>query len=303
MSIRSLDNVFVSCWSPLRPAGGDPGIDRQQKYFFDGLCFFEWTWPFWTPLTAFDEEAVWFKHQKPRRKVAPFLTPLGAARAALSADWLIIDRWENPSFGSTQLVGTLRSLCTLLWLALQLTFESRLSLLCMHIVGHATESEVHASGKFYSISDPPSPSLSLSFSFSLSLSLSLSVWPDSRKRITSAKHRASERKFAQCSHQVQVSRAPTAGGWFKRKNAELFACNVKLCFVNFERPRTQKQNSDRVWVGLAALGSCQRTLTMSLDNVYLLVDDSTFASTNNKYLEDSLANRLDLRWSAAPALQ
>ena len=42
---------------------------------------------------------------------------------------------------------------------------------------------------------------------------------------------------------------------------------------------------------------------MSLDNVYLLVDDSTFASTNNKYLEDSRANRRDLQWSAAPALQ
>ena len=25
----------------LRPAGGDPEIDRQQKYFFDSLCFFE----------------------------------------------------------------------------------------------------------------------------------------------------------------------------------------------------------------------------------------------------------------------
>ena len=95
----------------LRSAGGDPGIDRQQKYFFDGLCFFEWTWPFWTPLKAFHEEAVWFKQRKTRRKVAPFLTPLGAARAALSADWLKIDRWENPSFdwsGSRQLVGTLR---------------------------------------------------------------------------------------------------------------------------------------------------------------------------------------------------
>ena len=44
---------------------------------------------------------------------------------------------------------------------------------------------------------------------------------------------------------------------------------------------------------------------MSLDNVYFLVDYSTFAiaSTNNKYLEDSRANRRDLQWSAAPALQ
>ena len=85
----------------LRPAGGDPEIDRQQKHFFDCLCFFEWTWPFWTPLKAFREEAVWFKQRKTRRKVAPFLTPLGAARAARSADWLKIDMWENPSFQSS----------------------------------------------------------------------------------------------------------------------------------------------------------------------------------------------------------
>ena len=67
--------------------------------------------------------------------------------------------------------------------------------------------------------------------------------------------------------------------------------------------RTQKQNMTAcgsvwpLWVHV----NC--TLTMSLDDVYLLVDDSIFASTNNKYLEDSRANRRDLQWSAAPALQ
>ena len=25
----------------LRPAGGDPEVNRPKKYFFDGLCFFE----------------------------------------------------------------------------------------------------------------------------------------------------------------------------------------------------------------------------------------------------------------------
>ena len=30
----------------LRPAGGDPRLDHLQKYFFDSLCFLEWTWPF-----------------------------------------------------------------------------------------------------------------------------------------------------------------------------------------------------------------------------------------------------------------
>ena len=63
--------------------------------------------------------------------------------------------------------------------------------------------------------------------------------------------------------------------------------------------RPQKQNSDSVWP-LWAHVNC--TLTISLDNVYLLVDDSTFASTNNKYLEDSRAKRRDLQWSVAPAL-
>ena len=118
----------------------------------------------------------------------------------------------------------------------------------------------------------------------------------------------------------------------QKKKCGAFSCNVKLCswcFVNFERPqtaalgnymlsdatfdlftpcdildvtRTQKQISDSVWVWpLWVQVNC--TLTLSLDNVYLLVDDSTFASTNNKYLEDSRANRRDLQRSAAPALQ
>ena len=114
--VQCPDHFHRVCMRVLRPAGGDPWVDRPQKYFFEGLCFFEWTWPFWTPLKGFREESVWFKLRKRRRKVAPFLTPLGAARAARSADWLKIDKWENPSFdstGSRQLVGTLRYALTL----------------------------------------------------------------------------------------------------------------------------------------------------------------------------------------------
>ena len=108
-----------------------PRSRSSTKYFFDGLCFFEWTWPFWTPLKAFREEAVWFKQRKTRRKVAPFLTPLGAARAARSPDWLKIGMWENPSFDSSrsrQLVGTLR--CALS-LSSHLHFNSSSSLACL----------------------------------------------------------------------------------------------------------------------------------------------------------------------------
>ena len=67
----------------LRPAGGDPGLDHLQKYFFDSLCFLEWTWPFWNPWKTFHEKNVWFKQRKTRRKVVPSLTPFGAARAAV----------------------------------------------------------------------------------------------------------------------------------------------------------------------------------------------------------------------------
>ena len=130
---------------------------------------------------------------------------------------------------------------TLLSLALQLTFESRLSLFCMHIVGHATESEVHASGKFCSISDTPPPPLSLS--------LSLSPCDQIREKESlplNTTIRASKRKFAKCGHQVQVSSAPTASmQWLiQKKICRAFSCNVKLrswCFVNFERPQTRSR--------------------------------------------------------------
>ena len=153
----------------------------NKNIFFDSLCFFEWTWPFWTPLKAFHEEIVRFKQRKTRRKVAPFLTPLGAARAARSADWLKIDMWENPSFdssGSRQLVGTLR--CALS-LSSHLHFYSRSSLACLSFacisLGMLLRAKfTPAVNSVQSLIPPPS------------LSLSLPVWPDSRKKITSAKH-------------------------------------------------------------------------------------------------------------------
>ena len=107
---------------------------------------------------------------------------------------------------------------TLLSLALQLTFGSRLSLLCMHIVRpwYATESEVHANGKFSSMSDPPPPP-----------SLSLSLYDQIREKESlplNTTIRSTKRKFAKCGHQVQVSTAPKASmQWLlQKKNAELF---------------------------------------------------------------------------------
>ena len=39
--LEGLGDDTTLIFGPLRPAGGDPEIDRQQKYFFDSLCFFE----------------------------------------------------------------------------------------------------------------------------------------------------------------------------------------------------------------------------------------------------------------------
>ena len=82
---RSLycEHSRLYCKPSLRPAGGDPGLDHLQKYFFDSLCFLEWTWPFWNPWKTFHGKNVWFKQRKTRRKVVPSLTPFGAARAAV----------------------------------------------------------------------------------------------------------------------------------------------------------------------------------------------------------------------------
>ena len=210
---------------------------------------------------------------------------------------------------------------TLLLLAFQLTFESRLPLLCRHIVGNATGSEVSRQRKvLFNLWPPPPP-------------LSLSVLPDSRKRTTYAKQEnptsipKSKRKFAKCGHKVQVIRAPTASmQWMtqkKKKKSRAFSCNVKLCFVNFERPHTRSRLGQihAEWCNFCSLrvtfsiklGHKNETVTacgfvwllwahvnctssMSLDNVYLLVDDSTVASAKHKCLEDSRTNKRSRRF-------
>ena len=111
------------------------------------------------------------KQRKTRRKVDPFLTPLRRSCDPLSK--LAKNRYVGKPklrlkrIETTGRYATVRFV-TLLLLAFQLTFESRLSLLCRHIVGHATGNEVRASGKFCSISDPLPPPLSLFLSLSLS---------------------------------------------------------------------------------------------------------------------------------------
>ena len=121
-------------------------------------------------------------------------------------------------------------------------------------------------------------------------------------------------------------------GWFKKKKAELFpATSSCVLWISSDLRRVaalgnymlsdatfvhsvwhfgcNKATKTKQWrrVGQSGRSGFMSTalwhIHVSLDNVYLLVDDSTFASTNNKYLEDSRANRLDLQWNAAAALQ
>ena len=140
---------------------------------------------------------MWFKLRKTRRKVAPFLTPLGAARAARSADWLKIDMWENPSFessGSRQLVGTLR--CALLYSPLTCTSThvrsslACLSSACIHVsLGMLLKAKfTPAVSSVQSLTPPP-------------LSLSLPACDQIREKESlplNTTIRASKRKFAKC---------------------------------------------------------------------------------------------------------
>ena len=190
----------------LRPAGGDPEIDRQQKYFFDGLCFFEWPWPFWTPLKAFREEAVWFKQRKTRREVAPFLTPLGGPLSGLA---------KNRHVGKPKLrlkrIETAGRYATVSFVTLPISsdlhFNSPSSLACFSSACTSLgmllwKRSSRQPYKFCSISDPPSP-------FSLSFSACDQIWEKESLPLNTT-IRTSKRKFDKCGHQVQVSRAPTA---------------------------------------------------------------------------------------------
>ena len=241
---------------------------------------------------------MWFKLRKTRRKVAPFLTPLGAARVARSADWLKIDMWENPSFessGSRQLVGTLR--CALPYSPLTCTSTHvRSSLACLSSacisLGMLLKAKFTPAVSSVQSLTPPPP---------LSLSLSLSPACDQIREKESlplnTTIRASKRKFAKFGGPgLQGSHSQHAVADSKEKNAELFpatsSCvhgvlwissdvrrvaahalgNYMLSDATFnlftpcdilDETGTQKQNSDSVWVSLAALGSCQ----LHFDNV------------------------------------
>ena len=148
----------------LRPAGGDPGVDRQQKFFWRFVFLWE-NLALLNPIKCFWCRGTVFQETKNKEESCSFLDAIGRRSCGPLSALAKNRHVEKPKLRLKRIetagrYATVRFI-TLLWLAIQPAFESRWSLLCIHIVGHATESEVHASGKFCSISDPPPP-LSLS---------------------------------------------------------------------------------------------------------------------------------------------
>ena len=155
----------------------------------------------------------------------------------------------SPSFdssGSRQLVGTLR--CALS-LSSDLHFNSRSSLACLSSacisLGMLLKAKfTPAVSSVQSLTPPP-------------LSLSLSPFDQIREKESLPLNMAiSESTLNVPGPRSRSPGLPQLSMLYKKKSRAL-SCNVKLCFVNLE------QNSDSVWVSLAALGSCQ----LHFDNV------------------------------------
>ena len=161
----------------FKARGWWPLSRSSTKIFFWRFVFLWVNLALLNPIERFSWRVCVAQATKKEEESCSFLTPLGGPLSRLTK----IDKWENPSFdstGSRQLVGTLRY---------ALTLSSDVTCTSTH-VRVSLVSPLHAcrwacywkrSGKFCTISDPPPPP---------SLSPCLSVWPDSRKRITSAKH-------------------------------------------------------------------------------------------------------------------
>ena len=189
------------------------------------------------PLKAFRKEAVWFKQRK-KEESCSFLDVIGRRSCGPLSGLAKNRHVGNPSFdssGSRQLVGTLR--CALS-LSSHLHFNSRSSVACLSSacisLGMLLKAKFTPAVSSVQSLTPPPPPLSLSPCDQIrekeSLPLNTTI-------------RASKRKFAKCDHQVQVSRTPTASmQWLiQKKKCRAFSCNVKLCFVNFERPKTRSR--------------------------------------------------------------
>ena len=79
----------------LRPAGGDPGVDRPQTYFLDSLCFFEWkNLALLKPMKSFVWRGCGSSNEKQGEKL---LLSIGRRWA----DWLKIDTWEKYSWNES----------------------------------------------------------------------------------------------------------------------------------------------------------------------------------------------------------
>ena len=164
--------VGLSCQLILRPTGGDPGLDHLQKYFFDSLCFLQWTWPIWNPWKNFPWENCVIKATKNKAKSCSFFDAIQRCSCGPSADWLNIDGRENPVDVSTLVTGRCAAVRFAAPSSSHLHFKSLLSIFGSLRKPKKTKF-TPAVSCVYSV---------YSFSLSLSLSLSLSAWARSRKK-------------------------------------------------------------------------------------------------------------------------
>ena len=189
------------------------------------------------PIESFSWRGCVVQATKNKEESCSFLDAIGLCSCGPLSGLVKTDLWENPSFdssGSRQLVGMLR--CALLLFS-DLHFNSRLARLSSACI---------SLGMLLKAKFTPAVSSVRSLTPSPPLSLSLSPFDQMRAKeslLLSTTVRTSKRKFSKCGHQVQVSRAHTASmQWLiQKKKCRAFSCNVKLCFVNFERPQTRSR--------------------------------------------------------------
>ena len=167
-----VDNLEISApglgvfFFPLRPAGGDPGLDHLQIYIFWQFVFPWVDLALLKPMKTFPWEKCVSQATKNKAKSCSFCDAIRRCSCGRSADWLKIDGREIP-VSSTLETGRYATVRFASPSSSHLHFEALLSLL--------GSSRKPLKTKF-------TPAVSSVYSLSLSLSLSLSPREHTRKK-------------------------------------------------------------------------------------------------------------------------
>ena len=167
----------------MKARGWWPGTRSSSKIFF-WLFVFPWVdLALLKPLKNFTWEKCVIQATKNKPKSCSFFDAIRRCLRGRSADWLKIDRRENPVDINTLETGRCDTVRFAAPSSSHLHFESLFSLLG-------------------SLRKPLKTKFMPAVSFVYSLSLSLTAWAHSRKKIVSAQHSWSKQKFAKPQFQV-----------------------------------------------------------------------------------------------------